>query len=85
MASTKIRAKLIPETPCRCGGRFFVATWKGAPKIFHTEPVCRVANNYSGADFLKWVRTGEEPPAPPAPNRKQRRQMAALKRLRGAR
>lgn len=77
-----IGKKIIPETACRCGGKFFVATVEGVdgPRTFHTNPVCQQADKLVGIDFLKWVQTGEEPPAPPSLNRRMRRRMAAMKR-----
>lgn len=82
MTEVKIDKVLVPKTACRCGGEFFVATVEGEerPRIFHTNLVCERVSKYSGTDFLKWVRTGEEPPAAIAPNRRMRRRMAALKR-----
>lgn len=83
MELPKIQAVVVPKRRCRCGGEFFVATLVGGgsrPQVFHTGPVCQQLGKLSGADFLKWVRTGEEPAAPPVPNRRARRQMARTAR-----
>jgi hypothetical protein len=73
---------VIPEQDCRCGKKFFVATIKGEeiPRTFHQNPTCPQLKRLSGLDFLKWVRTGEEPPAAPTPNRRQRRAAARAQR-----
>jgi hypothetical protein len=78
----KVVDKVVPDSACRCGGKFFVATVEGGgprPRVFHTEPVCPQLGKLSGVNFLKWVLTGEEPAAP-TPNRAQRRRAERLKR-----